>query len=196
MATNEYYLADSLQALRSEVDGRWPDRNRKSPEGWIGDPSHQARKSDHNPDYVVPPPRRGVVRAIDLNIDGIDVQQVLEAVVGDPRAAYVIHDRKIASATDDGTPWDWEPYDGDSPHETHIHVSIKHTSSAETNTAAWFKAAPPQGDDVTKEQADELLDLNRKILRELQGINAREGYVANQGMKDVDRIADKIAGND
>ena len=56
---------------------------------------------------------------------------------------------------------------------------------------------PPEGDDeVTSEQAEQLLELNRQILRELQGINARVGYVANDGMRDLDALRDKSAGPD
>ena len=47
--------------LRDQVDTWFPDRCIKSPEGWLGDSRHSARKSDHNPD------KSGVVRAIDIN---------------------------------------------------------------------------------------------------------------------------------
>lgn len=149
----DYYLAASLVALRAEVDRRWPNRDKGS-DGWIGDTSHQARKSDHNPDYD----SGGVVRAIDVDKDGITVAELLAAVVRDPRVAYVIWNRRIASATDDGMPWDWEPYNGTNPHDKHIHISIKHTRAAETNTADWFKAAPPEEDDdvISPEQMTEL----------------------------------------
>ncbi|WBQ03035.1 hypothetical protein [Kribbella sp. CA-293567] len=139
----DYYKAASLEAFGEEMDRRWPNR---ANDGWIGDPSHQARKSDHNPDWDA----GGVVRAIDVYIKGIDKAAVIAAALRDPRTAYIIHDRKIASATDDGQPWDWEPYDGD-PHEKHIHISIKHTRAAETNTAAWFKKAAPAEEDEVKE---------------------------------------------
>lgn len=132
MAT--WYLAPSLVALRTEINRRWPNRDKAS-DGAVGDTSHQARKSDHNPDWDA----GGVVRAIDVDKDGIDVQELLAAVVRDPRVAYVIWNRRIASATDDGMPWDWEPYNGSNPHDKHIHISIKHTRAAETNTSRWFK---------------------------------------------------------
>ena len=93
-----YYLAPSLAALRSEVDARWPNRDKAS-DGWIGDPAHSARVSDHNPDWSSTPP--GVVRALDIDIDGIDVRRLLTELVGDPRVWYVIYDRKIYSRTHD-----------------------------------------------------------------------------------------------
>lgn len=155
----EYHLAASLKALRAEIDRRWPDRDKTS-DGWIGDASHQARKSDHNPDWDA----GGVVRAIDVDKDGIDVDELLDAVVREPRVAYVIHNRRIASATDDGKPWDWEPYDGDNPHTGHVHISIKHTTAAETDTSPWFT---PEEDDMplTDAEIDRIIDrlLDRKI---------------------------------
>jgi hypothetical protein len=147
----DYYLAPSLVALRNEINKRWPNRDKAS-DGWIGDASHQARKSDHNPDYSA----GGVVRAIDVDKDGIDVQQLLDATVRDHRVAYVIWNRRIASATDDGAPWDWEPYDGTNPHDKHIHISIRHTRAAETDTSTWF--TPPKGTSMslTPDQATQV----------------------------------------
>jgi hypothetical protein len=148
----EYFLAASLVALRREVNRRWPNRDKAS-DGWIGDPSHQARRSDHNPDWDAPGARRGVVRALDVDKDGITVSQLLAAVVRDPRVAYVIWNRRIASATADGTPWNWEPYRGTNPHTSHVHISIKHTATAEAGTSPWF--ADPE-DDMTPQQAAQL----------------------------------------
>jgi hypothetical protein len=147
----DYYLAPSLVALRTEINRRWPNRDKAS-DGWIGDTSHQARKSDHNPDWD----DGGVVRAIDVDKDGIVVQQLLDATVRDHRVAYVIWNRRIASATDDGAPWDWEPYNGTNPHDKHIHISIKHTRAAETDTSPWF--TPPKGTSMslTTQQAEQL----------------------------------------
>jgi hypothetical protein len=149
----EYFLADSLKQLRREIDQRWPNRDKAS-DGWIGDASHQARPSDHNPDWDAPGDRRGVVRAIDVDKDGISMAEVLAAVVRDRRVAYIIWNRRIASATEDGTPWDWEPYSGTNPHDKHIHISIKHTHAAETDTSGWLGVTPPPGedDDMTPKQ--------------------------------------------
>lgn len=144
----EWHLADSLIALGNEVNAKWPNRDDAS-DGALGDASHQARASDHNPDYSA----GGVVRAIDIDKDGITVQALLNAVVRDPRVAYVIWDRRIASATEDGTPWNWEPYNGTNPHTGHVHISIKHTAYAADNTAPWFDA-PPQEEDMPLTDAD------------------------------------------
>ena len=121
-----YHLAPSLMRLRGQVNKRWPDRDRDS-DGWIGDPSHQARPSDHNPDYA----DGGVVRALDFDKDGIDVDELLAAVVGEPRVAYVIWNRRIWTHAAG-----WQPYTGPNGHTAHLHVRIRHTAAASA-AGAW-----------------------------------------------------------
>lgn len=122
-----YHLAPSLAQLRAEVNARWPHRDKGS-DGWIGDTAHGARTSDHNPDYSA----GGVVRAIDIDKDGIDVNVLLTMVVGDARTAYVIWNRRI---------WvrgsGWSAYKGANGHTAHVHVSIRHGSVFERATAPW-----------------------------------------------------------
>lgn len=117
-----YYLAQSLKDLRSEVDAAHPGRDKAS-DGWIGDPSHQARKSDHNPDYA----DGGVVRAIDIDVSNIDVNRLMALLKKDSRVNYFIYNRSIYGASQFAK----RAYTGDNPHVKHIHVSIKHTKSAE-----------------------------------------------------------------
>ncbi len=38
--------------LRNQVNRAFPNRDRRS-DGWVGDSSHSARKSDHNPNLLV-----------------------------------------------------------------------------------------------------------------------------------------------
>lgn len=130
----DWYLAPSLVDLRIEVNRLWPNRDRTS-DGSIGDASHAARKSDHNPDWDA----GGVVRAIDIDKDGIDVQALLDATIGDHRVFYVIWDRHIYSRT---YGWKKRPYDGPNPHTKHVHISIQHTRAAETDTSLWFARKP------------------------------------------------------
>lgn len=130
-----FYLAPSLVALRDEINAMFPHRDKTS-DGWIGDPAHAARPSDHNPDYSA----GGVVRAIDIDIDDHDqskdlVQIVLKATIGDPRVWYVIHNGKIYSRT---YGWVARTYTGTNPHKGHIHVSIVHTKAAETDRTKWL----------------------------------------------------------
>jgi hypothetical protein len=85
---------------------------------------HQAKKSDHNPD-----PHTGYVRALDLDVDfnrqantaAYIADQIRIAAKSDKRIAYVIFNRKIASAR---SLWRWHKYRGINPHTSHIHISF------------------------------------------------------------------------
>lgn len=125
-----YYLAPSLVELRDEIDEKWPKRDKAS-DGWVGDTSHQARKSDHNPDWA----SGGVVRALDIDVDGIDRLKLVKELIGDPRVWYVISNRIIYSRT---YGWAARRYTGSNPHTSHVHVSIMHTRKAENDTSRWF----------------------------------------------------------
>lgn len=128
-----WYLAPALTALRQEINALWPGRDRSS-DGSIGDTSHQARKSDHNPDYAA----GGIVRAIDVDKDGIDVWAVIGQVIRDARVAYVIFDGRIWEnpAAHKGRGY-WRPYTGASPHRGHVHVSVRHGSGWDSDVRSW-----------------------------------------------------------
>lgn len=135
-----YYLAPSLVELRNEVNRLFPNRD-KSSDGWVGDTSHAARPSDHNPDWS----SNGVVRAIDIDIDDNDRNRnlrrmLLSEVIGDPRVWYVISNGIIYSST---YGWTARKYTGSNPHTKHVHISIKGTRSAEKDTSPWFGPAKP-----------------------------------------------------
>lgn len=129
-----FYLAKSLDDLRSETNTKWPARDKGS-DGWVGDTSHAARVSDHNPDYK----SGGVVRAIDVDKDGINVDTFLNAVIYDPRVSYVIWNRRIWGGTR------WRAYEGANAHTKHIHVSIKHTDAAERGGSWGLGKVQPSG---------------------------------------------------
>lgn len=124
-------LSKSVVQLREQADDAYPNRKRNS-DGTIGDAKHAARKSDHNPD-----PDSGIVRALDLDAD-FDEQASTAAYVADQiriaartdkRIAYVIFDRKIASAR---SLWRWRKYTGINPHTKHIHISF--TKAGDTDS--------------------------------------------------------------
>lgn len=124
-------LSKSVIQLREQADDSYPDRKRDS-DGTIGDLRHSNRKSDHNPD-----PNSGIVRALDLDAD-FDEQASTAAYVADQiriaartdkRIAYVIFDRKIASAR---SLWRWRKYTGINPHTKHIHISF--TKAGDTDS--------------------------------------------------------------
>lgn len=127
-------LAKSLETLRTQVNASYPSRS-KSSDGSVGDTSHSARKSDHNPD------ERGVVHAIDITHDpkgGFDSYAFAEMlrVKRDPRLKYIISNGRIVSGTGQGQPaWIWRKYDGSNKHDHHVHISVK--ADWEDDTSAW-----------------------------------------------------------
>lgn len=132
--SDTYWLCAAGVTLRSQIDRRWPGRDKAS-DGWIGDPSHQARVSDHNPCWTCKADRYGVVRAIDIDVDldpadpkaaqRLANQLIEKARTGSKtRLSYVIYNRQIASGTYQTSFWTWRPYTGPDPHTNHIHVSF------------------------------------------------------------------------
>lgn len=128
-------------ALVAEVNERWPCRDKAS-DGTIGDTAHSANwtSSDHNPWVVVD--GTGIVRARDVDTDGIDAPWLAEylrkrGAAGDPRlrgGGYVIYNRKITGAADFTA---WRAYTGTDPHTGHIHVSFSRDAAGYDSTAAW-----------------------------------------------------------
>ena len=132
---SNYYLSAAGVTLRNQINRRWPKRDKRS-DGWIGNASHQATKSDHNPDWSA----GGVVRAIDIDADlnpkignHTNAMQLAEELRlhakanAHTRISYIIFQRRIASDRED---WNWRPYTGDNAHEHHIHVSFKPNGDA------------------------------------------------------------------
>lgn len=114
-------LANGLVTLLEQINQKWPQRSKDS-DGTVGDLSHQARASDHNPNS------RGVVCALDVTNDprgGLLSEELAELIrkSRDPRVHYVISNKKIASF--DREDWTWRPYGGSNPHNHHCHISLK-----------------------------------------------------------------------
>jgi hypothetical protein len=131
-----WYLAPALDTLRTQINKRWPDRDRTS-DGTIGDAAHSARTSDHNPDPSSSPP--GIVRAIDIDEDGIDTGAVILAMLSDARTRYVIYEALI---------WErvtgkWRIYAGPNLHRHHIHVSVRSVEDYAYDTSRWAIPALP-----------------------------------------------------
>lgn len=115
---SDYYLAPCLVKQRSRTNAKWPHRDHAS-DGWIGDASHQARKSDHNPDWDA----NGVVRATDTDQTGIHVPSFVAGNILHSTIEYAICDRLIMSRVRDFRPI---YYDGDNGHYEHVHTSCRH----------------------------------------------------------------------
>jgi hypothetical protein len=125
------HLVPCLVTLRAEFNAVAPGRD-KGADGWIGDPAHQARTSDHNPDA------QGRVLAVDIDSTGpwpVSFDDLVEKCRGDDRLEYIIWNRRIASR-DQG--WTWRTYTGTSdPHTGHAHFSARHDHTGNNSTASW-----------------------------------------------------------
>ena len=137
-------LCKAGQQLRLQVDDAFSGRSRAS-DGWVADARHvKAGTSDHIPD-----PNSSIVRAIDLsrNLSGSKepdlmpylADQIRLAARSDKRIAYIIFDKKIASAK---SFWRWRPYRGINPHVKHCHVSF--TKKGDTD-GSFFSNIPMIG---------------------------------------------------
>lgn len=156
-------VALSLDVLLAQVNKAAPNRSTVS-DGSIGDPSHSSRESDHNPNPA------GVVRARDITHDpshgcdaGLLAEQIRRlGIEGHPAlgpGAYVIWNRRIASATPDGAPWDWEPYTGSNPHDHHVHVSVATDREGYDSVAPWQLG---EDEDMNQAQDDRLKRIERQ----------------------------------
>ena len=163
-------LARALETLRTQVNAKWPNRS-KSSDGSVGDTSHAARPSDHNP-------VNGVVHAIDITHDpkgGFDSYAFADMLPKkqDRRMKYVISNRRIGSGPQGPQAGVWRKYTGSNPHDHHVHISvvagpagdatdpwnIDGVSSPSPEAAESFTPPPPTlrkgstGQDVRKLQA-------------------------------------------
>lgn len=115
--------------LRDQLNKAYPNRDKRS-DGWLGDASHQARKSDHNPD------KDGWVHAIDIDENfgpgwkkGTTAKEFADQLIqyaregkDNGRLKYVVYENAIASGTYADKYWTWRK--GNWGHTQHIHVSF------------------------------------------------------------------------
>lgn len=130
------YLAPSLVALRSEINRVFPHRD-KSSDGWVGDPAHAQRVSDHNPDESSKPP--GCVDALDVDVDDGDPTKdlrvmLIKRAIAHPSTHYVISNGIIYSREYGFRP---RTYTGTNGHYHHVHISILKTAAARVSTRPW-----------------------------------------------------------
>lgn len=135
-------VAKSLEVLRDQVNVAHPHRD-KSSDGTIGDESHQTRDSDHNAWVRDGSGGPNVVSALDLTHDpahGFDSYAFADMLLRkkDGRIKYVISNRRIASGTEQEHPaWVWRHYTGPSPHDHHVHISVKADKAHYDDTHPW-----------------------------------------------------------
>lgn len=125
-------LAPSLEQLRDQVNAMFPGRDKTS-DGSIGDQSHAARKSDHNPNQY------GVVTAIDIDADLSETENVGVLVAAlqashDPRIKYIIFNRRI---TVKGDVTRWKNYTGANAHQHHAHISVSSDPKLYNDARPW-----------------------------------------------------------
>lgn len=134
-------FAPCLAELRAQLDALYPNRSRVS-DGTIGDASHQARQSDHNPDA------NGYVCAFDITANvqdtpalGMNGTQLANLLLLDHRCAYVIFNHRIWTP-DRG----WHDYTGPSAHTEHVHLSCFHDAPRRDDRRPWALGGPsPEG---------------------------------------------------
>jgi hypothetical protein len=120
-----WWLCAAGVRLRNQINARWPERDHTS-DGSIGDASHLAVTSDHNPAPSSTPP--WVVRAIDIDedfttTDDERANQLVAQIIklDDARVAYIIFEGVIYRRR---THWVGAVYYGRNAHKHHIHVSF------------------------------------------------------------------------
>lgn len=127
-----WYLAKSLVQFREQVNTLFPHRD-KSSDGSVGDTSHKARKSDHNPNAA------GAVCAIDIDADlapNVSVDVIVKALQAakDKRLKYIIWNGRI---TVKGDVTKWKPYTGPNAHRHHAHISVLSDPKLYDDSSAW-----------------------------------------------------------
>lgn len=142
-------LAPAVLTLLTEMNMRWPNRDRRS-DGGVGDVAHSTRTSDHNVDAD------GTVNAYDFDVDGIDVELLKRAAEAHPAVTYWIHNRQIAHRAHGFQP---RPYYGSNPHSAHVHISFTH-GPAENDTRSWgIRPGSPAPKPAPKPKPQEEIDV-------------------------------------
>jgi hypothetical protein len=138
-AYSNWRMAASLSQLLAEADAANPARDKTS-DGGIANDAH-TMPSDHIP-WVTDAAGKGVVRARDFDVDGLDVAGAFErarlaAVEGRlPQligGGYLIHNRRITAPDFSG----WRNYTGPNPHTLHGHVSVSTSAARYDDRSVW-----------------------------------------------------------
>lgn len=153
-----WYVAPCLNTLLAEFDVGFPGRS-KVADGSIGDTSHQARPSDHNPDWGA----GGVVRARDFTHSPptLDIHKEVRKpeILKDPRNKYIISQGQIMASYPVGgyAAYSPRPYHGSNGHYHHAHVSIKSGRLYEDDKSRWYDTTlEAKLDAETKAKLEEL----------------------------------------
>jgi peptidoglycan hydrolase-like protein with peptidoglycan-binding domain len=141
-----WVVVPNLEELRDQMNKRFPKRDKAS-DGSIGDTSHKASSSSHNPDKTGNPEHRDgdskdEVRARDFDADlkdagGVTMEMVVQHLVKLARAGrlphlrYIIFNKRIWHKSDG---FKTRSYTGKNLHTQHMHVNSDFTQAADSAT--------------------------------------------------------------
>lgn len=145
MATN-WTVVPNLNELLEQMNKRFPKRDKAS-DGAIGNTSHAARASSHNPDKTGHPEyrdgdKKNEVRARDIDkdlksADGVTMEQVVQHIIKNARSGkfwwvrYIIFNGRIWHKRDG---FKTHKYTGANNHAHHVHVNSDFTQKADEVT--------------------------------------------------------------
>lgn len=162
----------AITTLARQLEAIWPDR--QPSDGTVGDLSHQARRSDHNPNSA------RVVTAIDVGIVDRQGKELVQSLVvsRDPRIKYIIHNKSIWRSYDKtGLPaWTRAAYTGSNPHKTHVHLSVSSNPDRYDNAAEWdlsLLTGEPEMAQFTEEEAAAL----KAMVAEMNAVESNPSFV-------------------
>lgn len=176
-------VAASLLTLRDQLNAAYPSRSKVS-DGFIGDTTHAASASDHNPNPA------GVVCAFDITHSpgtGLDAHKLADNLLANrhPNLKYLISNGRIAGAW---TYWRWLAYGGNDPHDTHIHVSV--------GSGPDGKSQPPYDDTTKWNIGEENVTINRDQLiwhyRMIAGSDPSEAEIKAYEGKDFYAVTEEL----
>lgn len=140
-----WVVVPNLLEGRNQLDARFPNRD-KGAEGTIGDTSHQASPSSHNPDESGSPEfsdhdGKDEVRAWDADKDlrdsSVTMEQVVQHLIAGARSGrfwwirYIIFNGRIWHRRDGFVT---RTYTGSNKHTDHAHINSDFTQAADTAT--------------------------------------------------------------
>lgn len=187
--TGPWRLARPGAVLVGQVDALHPGRTRAS-DGSIGDASHAARPSDHNP--APGPDSANWVTAVDITtVDDPNgtgagprypwADDLVAAVIRDQRVAYVIDSGRIF------TPGaGWAPYNGPDPHTNHVHVSTRMADVLDDRPWALPGAQTTKGN-------DDMTAADTENIKRIRQVTSRMGPVLAAVARDVAETKAQVA---
>jgi hypothetical protein len=178
----------AITRMKAETNTRFPDRSKIS-DGTVGDLSHQARLSDHNPDI------NGIVHAWDCTKDDeLNVaQHLVNALIRtkDKRLKYMIWEGEIMSGWGGPSPWIWRKYTGANGHYHHAHISVLGDDGSPWLLFVNTPTPTPPEDDMTPAQ-EAKLDRVLAILERHDDDYLTKGKGVRQVIAEIDTRTEEI----